>query len=182
MRARKLVGMPAQRKSTKPGDSPLNSGCSLRLSFLTLLPLSTAPVPRNVSGNPQGSQGLCDTHIFHSLLLSFTIKVHRFFLFSFAEYPAASGLCGRDGYVAGVSYCGERYTDCFQGGIMRYRIAIHQSEEGFSVSVPGLPGCWSQGATDVEAVENIKDAIREYLAVVEEQLRGEEIREIEVAV
>ena len=40
---------------------------------------------------------------------------------------------------------------------MRYRIAIHQSEEGFSISVPGLPGCWSQGATDVEAVENIKD-------------------------
>jgi predicted RNase H-like HicB family nuclease len=65
---------------------------------------------------------------------------------------------------------------------MRYRIAIHQSEEGFSVSVPGLPGCWSQGATDVEAVENMKDAIRDYLAVVEEQLRGEEIREIEVAV
>jgi predicted RNase H-like HicB family nuclease len=56
------------------------------------------------------------------------------------------------------------------------------SEEGFSVSVPGLPGCWSQSATDVEAVENIKDAIREYLGVVEEQLRGEEIREIEVAV
>ena len=65
---------------------------------------------------------------------------------------------------------------------MRYRIAVHQSEEGFSVSVPGLPGCWSQGATDVEAVENIKDVIREYLAVFEEQLRGEEIREIEVAV
>ncbi|MEP6935833.1 MAG: type II toxin-antitoxin system HicB family antitoxin, partial [Nitrospirota bacterium] len=55
---------------------------------------------------------------------------------------------------------------------MRYRIAVHRSEEGFSVSVPGLPGCWSQGATDGEAVENIKDAIREYLAVVEEQLRG----------
>ena len=65
---------------------------------------------------------------------------------------------------------------------MRYRIAVHQSEEGFAVSVPGLPGCWSQGDTDVEAVENIKVAIREYLAVVEEQLHGEEIREIEVAV
>ena len=65
---------------------------------------------------------------------------------------------------------------------MRYRVAVHQSEEGFSVSVPGLPGCWSQGDTDVEAVENIKDAIREYLAVVDEQLRGEEVREIEVAV
>ena len=65
---------------------------------------------------------------------------------------------------------------------MRYRIAIRKSDEGYSVSVPGLPGCWSQGATDAKAVENIKDAIREYLAVVEEQLRGEEIREIDVAV
>jgi len=63
---------------------------------------------------------------------------------------------------------------------MRYRIALHKSEEGFSASVPGLPGCWSQGATEKEAVENIRDAIREYLSVVEEQLRGEVIREIEV--
>lgn len=65
---------------------------------------------------------------------------------------------------------------------MRYRIALHQSDEGFSVSVPGLPGCWSQGATEVEALENIKDAIREYLAVIDEQLRGESVREIEVVV
>ena len=65
---------------------------------------------------------------------------------------------------------------------MRYRIALHKSDEGYSVSVPGLPGCWSQGATENEALENIKDAIREYLSVVNEQLRGEEIREIEVAV
>jgi predicted RNase H-like HicB family nuclease len=48
--------------------------------------------------------------------------------------------------------------------------------------VPGLPGCWSQGATEVEAVENIKDALREYLAVVDEQLRGEQVREIELTV
>jgi predicted RNase H-like HicB family nuclease len=75
-----------------------------------------------------------------------------------------------------------RYTRSCRGGPLRYRSAVHQSDEGYSVSVPGLPGCWSQGATDAEAVENIKDAIREYLAVVEEQLRGEEIREIEVAV
>jgi len=65
---------------------------------------------------------------------------------------------------------------------MRYRIALRQSDEGFSVSVPGLPGCWSQGATEGEALENIKDAIREYLAVVNEQLRGEEVREVEVVV
>jgi len=63
---------------------------------------------------------------------------------------------------------------------MRYRIALHESDEGFSVSVPGLPGCWSQGGTEAEAVENIKDALREYLAVVDEQLRGEQVREIEL--
>ena len=65
---------------------------------------------------------------------------------------------------------------------MKYRIALHKSQEGYSVSVPGLPGCWSQGATEQEALENIKDAIREYLSVVSEQLRGEDVREIEVAV
>lgn len=64
---------------------------------------------------------------------------------------------------------------------MKYRIALHKSEEGISVSVPGLPGCWSQGSTEQEAMENIRDAIREYLAVVDEQLRGEDTREIEVA-
>ena len=56
---------------------------------------------------------------------------------------------------------------------MRYRIALHRSEEGFSVSVPGLPGCWSQVVTEAEAIDNIRDTIREYLSVVEEQLRGE---------
>ncbi len=65
---------------------------------------------------------------------------------------------------------------------MKYRIALHKSEEGYSVSVPGLPGCWSQGASEQEALENVKDAIREYLSVVSEQLRGEEVREIEVVV
>jgi predicted RNase H-like HicB family nuclease len=65
---------------------------------------------------------------------------------------------------------------------MKYRIALHKSEEGYSVSVPGLPGYWSQGTTEQEALENIRDAIREYLSVVEDQLRGDEIREIEVAV
>lgn len=54
---------------------------------------------------------------------------------------------------------------------MKYRIALHKSEEGYSVSVPGLPGCWSQGATEQEALESIKEAIREYLSVVNEPSR-----------
>lgn len=65
---------------------------------------------------------------------------------------------------------------------MKYKIAIHQSEEGFSVSVPGLPGCWSDGASEQEALDNIREAIREYVSVVEEQLRGEEVREVEITV
>jgi predicted RNase H-like HicB family nuclease len=64
---------------------------------------------------------------------------------------------------------------------MRYRVALHQSEEGFSVSVPGLPGCWSQGVSEQEALDNIRTAIEEYLAVVEEKLRGEDVREIEIS-
>jgi predicted RNase H-like HicB family nuclease len=65
---------------------------------------------------------------------------------------------------------------------MKYKVLLHQSEEGVSVSVPGLPGCWSQGATEAEALANIEDAIREYLAVVNEQLQGGDVREIEITV
>ena len=63
---------------------------------------------------------------------------------------------------------------------MKYKIALHKSDEGYSVSAPGLPGCWSQGATEAEALDNIKDAIREYLAVVDDNLKGADVREVEV--
>lgn len=49
---------------------------------------------------------------------------------------------------------------------MQYKVALHRSEEGFAASVPGLPGCWSQGATEAEALENIRVAIAEYVSVV----------------
>jgi predicted RNase H-like HicB family nuclease len=65
---------------------------------------------------------------------------------------------------------------------MKYKIALRHDEEGYSVSVPGLPGCWSQGETEAEAVANIADAIREYLAARDELLGGSDMREIEVAV
>jgi predicted RNase H-like HicB family nuclease len=38
---------------------------------------------------------------------------------------------------------------------MKYKIALMKTEEAFSVSVPGLPGCWSQGSTEAEAFQNI---------------------------
>ncbi len=63
---------------------------------------------------------------------------------------------------------------------MKYKIALRQTDEGFSVSVPGLPGCWSQGVTENEALENTRDAIREYLAARDDLLEAAEVREIEV--
>jgi predicted RNase H-like HicB family nuclease len=53
---------------------------------------------------------------------------------------------------------------------MHYKIAIHREEEGISVSVPALPGCWSEGDTEEEALANIQDAIREYLAALEDRI------------
>ena len=64
---------------------------------------------------------------------------------------------------------------------MRYKVALLETEEGFSVSVPGLPGCWSQGATEQEALENIQDAIQAYLATRDALLEGAVVREIEIA-
>lgn len=66
--------------------------------------------------------------------------------------------------------------------IVRYKIALYRSDEGYSVSIPGLPGCWSEGRTEEEALANIEVAIREYLSVVEDLLEDAEVREIELAV
>lgn len=66
--------------------------------------------------------------------------------------------------------------------MMKYKIALYRSEEGITVSVPALPGCWSEGETEEEALANIQDAIREYLAALEERLQDAEIREIEMQV
>ena len=65
---------------------------------------------------------------------------------------------------------------------MKYKVVLQQSDEGISVSVPGLPGCWSQGKTETDALANIRDAIREYLEVVAEQTAGTDVREVEVTV
>jgi len=64
---------------------------------------------------------------------------------------------------------------------MKYKIALHRTEEGYGVSVPGLPGCWSQGATEEEAITNIQHAIQEYLAAREDLLRDAIVREVEIA-
>jgi len=63
---------------------------------------------------------------------------------------------------------------------MKYKVVLGESDEGFSVSVPGLPGCHSQGDTEQEALRNIADAISEYLEVVAELSRDKVTREVEV--
>lgn len=67
------------------------------------------------------------------------------------------------------------------GSLMKYKFALKRTDEGFSVSCPGLPGCWSQGQTEKDALANIRDAIREYLIVRDELLKEGDIREVEVA-
>jgi len=64
---------------------------------------------------------------------------------------------------------------------MKYSVILEQSEEGFAASVPGLPGCHSQGDTEAEALENVADAIAEYLSVVNDLTRGKTVRQVEVA-
>jgi len=63
---------------------------------------------------------------------------------------------------------------------MKYRVKLEKTDEGYAVWCPGLPGCWSQGGTEKEALENIKDAIETYLATVEELTRGQMTRLVEV--
>jgi predicted RNase H-like HicB family nuclease len=56
---------------------------------------------------------------------------------------------------------------------MKYRVLLIKSDQGYAVSCPGLPGCWSQGQTEAEALGNIQEAIREYSEVREEIDREE---------
>ena len=59
-------------------------------------------------------------------------------------------------------------------------MSVKKTEEGYAVWCPGLPGCWSQGETEQEALENIRDAIEAYLETVEELTRDKECRYVEV--
>lgn len=74
--------------------------------------------------------------------------------------------------------------DCYNlrwVNLMKYTVVLHESEEGIAVSCPALPGCWSQGVNENEAVENIQDAIEEYLAAVKILTKNQRVREVEVA-
>ncbi len=64
---------------------------------------------------------------------------------------------------------------------MKYITIIHKSRYGYDISVPALPGCHSQGKTKKEALKNIQDAILAYIAISREELKGTEVKEVEVA-
>lgn len=64
---------------------------------------------------------------------------------------------------------------------MKYLVVIHKSKYGFDVHVPALPGCHSQGETEKEALENVRDAIFTYLEMEEADLKNAKVREVEVA-
>lgn len=66
--------------------------------------------------------------------------------------------------------------------VLKYTVLIEESSEGFAVSVPGLPGCHSQGETEAEALVNITDAIREYLGVVEQLAKSTGAKQVAVEV
>jgi predicted RNase H-like HicB family nuclease len=63
---------------------------------------------------------------------------------------------------------------------LKIKVGLLKSEEGYSVWCPGLPGCWSQGETEKEALENIESAIQEYLFAARDLVKEGEIREIKV--
>jgi predicted RNase H-like HicB family nuclease len=65
---------------------------------------------------------------------------------------------------------------------MKWKVALYPSEEGVAVCVPSLPGCWSQGANEAEALVNIADAIRDYLEAEIEPVDGAQVREVEVTI
>jgi predicted RNase H-like HicB family nuclease len=52
--------------------------------------------------------------------------------------------------------------------VNRFEVVLLRSDQGVAVGCPALPGCWSHGSTDDEALANIADAIQEYLAAVDE--------------
>ena len=51
---------------------------------------------------------------------------------------------------------------------MKFLVVLEKAEEGgFNVTVPALDGCFTQGETEKEALENAKEAILCYLEGLE---------------
>ncbi len=66
---------------------------------------------------------------------------------------------------------------------MKFKVVLEKSDEGgFTVYVPSLPGCISEGDTEEEALANIKEAIELYLEQTEDDATLDEgARLVEIA-
>ena len=83
------------------------------------------------------------------------------------------------------SLCTHSFTNLLKGGInMKLRIVLEPSDEGgYTVFVPSLPGCFSEGDTKEEAQNNIKEAIELYLEPIDDDMNfGENVEILELAV
>ncbi|MDE2142210.1 MAG: type II toxin-antitoxin system HicB family antitoxin [Elusimicrobia bacterium] len=61
---------------------------------------------------------------------------------------------------------------------MEYTVVVNRTKHGYDIHCPALPGCHSQGETEKEALANIKDAIKTYLAMVRKETRGMRTRRV----
>jgi predicted RNase H-like HicB family nuclease len=68
-------------------------------------------------------------------------------------------------------------------GEVVYKVVLREGDDGFSAQCPALPGCWSQGVDEADALDNIADAIREYLASIDDELSDTDVvLEVRIAV
>ncbi len=67
---------------------------------------------------------------------------------------------------------------------MKLKVVLERSEEGgYTVTVPSLPGCLSEGDTREEALRNIREAIDLYLEPVEDDAAvNPDAEQVEIAV
>ncbi|BAY33919.1 hypothetical protein NIES37_19190 [Tolypothrix tenuis PCC 7101] len=63
---------------------------------------------------------------------------------------------------------------------MRYKVKLNKTHIGYAIWCPALPGCWTLGETEEEALENIKHAIKAYLETMDEVNQNAELRYVEV--
>jgi predicted RNase H-like HicB family nuclease len=66
--------------------------------------------------------------------------------------------------------------------IMKYKVTLRRTEEGYSISCPGLPGCWSQGDSEEEALQNIVDAITAYLSAAEDIALDDDVEDADLTI
>ncbi|HEY5593810.1 MAG TPA: type II toxin-antitoxin system HicB family antitoxin [Nitrospiria bacterium] len=68
------------------------------------------------------------------------------------------------------------------GQTVKYTVVIYKSSHGYHVACPALSGCVSKGDSLSQALENIKEAIREYLLMIKRETRNKMTAEVQVAV